>query len=450
MISGLMLFFVGVLFIFGGSSDYKEYAQLPVRLVAISVITISTFASSTYAPRGIKVPAILLGLVISLVFIQLIPLPPAIWTALPGRSEFGSLARIAGFPQPWRPIAINPDLAANALIALTVPAAALYGLTVMKRDSRRWIFSILLVIILGSLLVCLAQLATGSGGFTGIYQIQWHQASGIFTNRNHQALLLAIGIPLLAGWDGVRRGGRRGTVTRWGVCAVVILLVITIIAMGSRAGLLLGGIGILGGAAVVRSWMRRRDNVTTRRSGLVRTVVLAAILALTIGVAVFFGRGQAIDRLIGADPLGDRRAEALPTVIDITLSYLPIGSGFGSFDTVFRRAEPFQMLQTTYFNEAHNDLLQIVLEGGVPGLILLISALIWLGIMTARVWGASSAHGPVIRGRAASVAMWMITVASALDYALRTPIMMATACALTFLVVLALEGSRQPNPTTGS
>ena len=56
------------------------------------------------AQTTLKVPAMLLAMAIALVGLQLVPLPPALWTALPGREGLATAAQLAGFPQPWRPL----------------------------------------------------------------------------------------------------------------------------------------------------------------------------------------------------------------------------------------------------------------------------------------------------------------------------------------------------------
>ncbi|MBW7449480.1 hypothetical protein C0101_015670, partial [Staphylococcus aureus] len=51
---------------------------------------------------------IILTLALLLVFLQLLPLPPGLWEALPGRQPFMQAAAVSGQPQPWRPLAIVP------------------------------------------------------------------------------------------------------------------------------------------------------------------------------------------------------------------------------------------------------------------------------------------------------------------------------------------------------
>lgn len=439
----LLLVFFGALILFGGSSRYDQLAQLPVRVTAILVIVVATFRAADTAPQAIKLPALLLGSFIALACVQLIPLPPQLWTGLPGRSVLATAAAAAGFEQPWRPIAIAPDLTANSLFSLTVPAAVLYGVAVLEPRYREWLLSMILGVVAVSMLFGVVQLVTASDGLGAVYDLPSRgTAPGIFTNRNHQALLLAMGLPLLASSGMLRRGDPAGTAARWTATAVAGLLVIVLIATGSRTGLLLGGFGLIGGLSVVWSWRSRLDQSRYRAPGIM-LAVFAAVVAILLGAAILFGRAQAIDRLLAIDPFDDKRALALPTVIELVKSYFPAGSGLGTFDPAFRQVEPLTMLDTTYFNQAHNDILQIILEGGAPALILLMVALAWLATASVRLWRNNSARGVIVTGRAASIALFLILVASVTDYPLRTPIIMAIASALMFQIAVALDEMRR-------
>lgn len=438
-----LLMFLGALILFGGSSRYDQLAQVPVRVTAILVIAMATFRTASTAPQTIRLPALLLGSLIVLACVQMIPLPPQLWTALPGRSVFAEAAVAAGFEQPWRPISIAPDLTANALFSLTVPAAVLFGLMVLEPRYRQWQLTVILVVVVVSMLFGLVQLVTTSDGLNAIYDLPSRgTAPGIFTNRNHQALLLAMGLPLIASSGMLRRGDPVGTAARWTATAVAGLLVIVLIATGSRTGLLLGGFGLVGGLAVIWSWRNRLDTSRYRVQGIM-LAVFAAVVAMLFGAAILFGRAEAIDRLFAIDPFEDKRARALPTVIELVKSYFPTGSGLGTFDPAFRQVEPLALLDTTYFNNAHNDLLQLGLEGGAPALILLMVALIWLATASVRLWRNSSARGVIVTGRAASIGLLLILMASVTDYPLRTPIMMAIASALIFQMAAALDEIRR-------
>ena len=75
--------------------------------------------------RRIRTPLILLGLLTLWFIVQLIPLPPGMWHALPGREEIIAIDRQLGLEDLWRPISLAPSLTWNSLLGMTVPFAAL-------------------------------------------------------------------------------------------------------------------------------------------------------------------------------------------------------------------------------------------------------------------------------------------------------------------------------------
>jgi hypothetical protein len=141
-------------------------------------------------------------------------------------------------------------------------------------------------------------------------------------------------------------------------------------------------------------------------------------------ISVVAGRAESINRAITISAGDDMRSRGMPTVIEMVRLYLPSGTGFGSFDPLFRMHEPFRLLKFTYFNHAHNDFLEIVLDGGVPALLLLMAGLAWWIIASIRVWRLSSASDDMLP-KVGSVMLFLIILASTVDYPARTPTIMA-------------------------
>src|SRR3546814_17860748 len=77
----------------------------------------------------------------------------------------------------------------------------------------------------------------------------------------------------------------------------------------------------------------------------------------------------------------------------------------------------------TYFNHAHNDFLEIVLDGGLPALLLMLVAIGWYGMASMRAWRGSGRHS--VLPKLGSAISFIVFVASAFDYTARPPIMMA-------------------------
>jgi O-antigen ligase len=114
---------------------------------------------------------------------------------------------------------------------------------------------------------------------------------------------------------------------------------------------------------------------------------------------------------------------------------MPLGSGFGTFDPVYRMFEQPTTLLRPYVNHAHNDWLELLLEGGIPAAGLALAALFWFVLRTTGVWrsthGGKSSHALLARAGWIIIALFLFH--SVLDYPLRT-----TANAAVFALAAAL------------
>ena len=118
----------------------------------------------------------------------------------------------------------------------------------------------------------------------------------------------------------------------------------------------------------------------------------------------------------------DLRVRSLPTVLRMIAQYFPFGSGLGTFDPAFRISEPNDMLQPLYFNHAHNDWLEVLLDGGLGSASLVCIALIWFSIRSWRAWRREP-HNTL--AQIGSGTMLLVMFASFVDYPARTPLVMA-------------------------
>ena len=87
-------------------------------------------------------------------------------------------------------------------------------------------------------------------------------------------------------------------------------------------------------------------------------------------------------------------------------------------------SEPDFFLRPAYFNHAYNDWLEIVLDGGLLGLLLIVAALIWFVRRSLAVWKWRGETGSKL-GQLGSAIIFLIMLASIGDYPARTPIIMA-------------------------
>ena len=426
---------VVLLWVAGGASRADTMGQVVVRAGCWAILIAAMLGGPRPSLDGARPVLFLLIATIALPLIQLIPLPPAWWQALPGRE----ILLIPGEPVPWRPWTMTPGATRNALASLVVPATMLLVLAQGNARLRDWLPTILLAMIGAAVLLGLLQF-TGARFNNPFLNDTPGQVSGIFANRNHFGLLIAMGCLIAPVWAFMDRDA-----LRWRgplAAGLVVLFVLTILATGSRAGMLLGGLALILALALVGRRLRRRLSHAPR--WVFPALIVAGVIVIGgfIGLSFAADRADAINRLITLETGEDMRSRALPTVLAMIGTYMPFGSGFGGFDPVFRIHEPFELLKFTYFNQAHNDFLGIALDGGIPAIVVLAAAILWWLVATIGVWRARS-DDDVIRGRLGSALIALVLIASITDYPARTPTVMAITVIAAFWLAQARSARTQ-------
>ena len=391
--------------------------------------------------------------------LHLVALPPWLWTNLPGHGLLADIGRGADLGQLWRPLSIAPEATRNTLFAELVPLAVLVlGVQLTEHELFR-LLPVLLVVGAISATIAVGQAVSGADIPLQLYSTSTDRSAvGLFANRNHQGLLLAMMIPMLASVASMAlpaaalragRSSRTGTVravfvpllaAASGLCLVPLLLI-----TGSRAGLVLGLAAILTTPLLVlrqapgKDWFDRplsgeRASDSRRppaRRGKAPTALLSvavpvAVSAIVLGAAYLSGRTEAFDRLRSSSIADDLRLRALPTIWSMVGHYWPAGSGAGTFEKAYFVAEPDGLLGAVYMNHAHNDWLEPVLTAGFAGLALIVAA---VAAFAWRTYQAVSARKQVPAESSKStqfvwlglVMILLCALASLSDYPLRVP-----------------------------
>ncbi|WBY07965.1 O-antigen ligase family protein [Sphingomonas sp. 7/4-4] len=324
-----------------------------VRGAATSLAALALLLTSRFRIRSAEPVLYLMVATVIVVAIQLIPVPPGLWQALPGRDAF---AQATGGTAVWRPVTLVPSATMNAAASLLVPMAVLLLALGLSPEERNRLPAVMLALVAASMLIGLLQVSGTAIDNPFINDIAG-QVAGSFANRNHFALFLALGCAVAPVWafSDTHRAKWRGPLA----LALAMLFLLMILASGSRTGLLLGPLGLGLGLAVSNHAIRR---ALIRFPRWVLPAVVVAVLAvgLTAGVlSVTLGRAVAIDRVFTKAIDSDMRTLGQPVIVEMIEHYFPVGTGFGSFDSSFRMHEPYALLKPTYFNHAHNDFLEI-------------------------------------------------------------------------------------------
>jgi O-antigen ligase len=416
----------------GGASRLHalRLAMLEITALPLLVILVGKLLVDTEFWRQHRLSASILLGAAAIPLLQILPLPAAIWTALPGRSEVTLSLELASITPGWASISLTPEQTWRAFLAFLPPAAMFLAALTIGPEIRRFLIQLLLAFVVASVVVGILQLATGR-----LYL--WPTTDpgnmvGFMANRNHFATLLLVSLPFAAAIFGraFTRRNDASQITLWLSLAFIGLVVVSLGVIRSRTGILLAGPALL--ASFVIAWI-------AGGGGRPRTPLLIAGGAVVVVVLAVgsFAIGPIMERFDpNASP--EVRLENWPTVLNAAASYLPLGSGMGSFDPVFRSVEPLETLDATYFNQAHNDYLEIWLEAGWLGAGLIIAFFVWYGRRSLSAWRSGHSRASDIR-RAASIAILLILLHSFVDYPLRTE----TIAVLFAMCAAFLEGGPQ-------
>lgn len=435
----LLCGFLLVLWLAGGASRADALGQPVVRVAAGVVLTLSI----VFGPRPkfgeAKLLWLLLGACAALPMLQLLPLPPQIWLSLPGREVLEPAGALSMAGQPWRSLSIVPGATLNALGSLLIPLATLVLATSVRREERQSVPGLVLLLVLASTLLALLQIS-GAQMNNPLLNDTPGAISSSFANRNHFALFLVFGCMLAPVWafSGDRKAGWRLPAA----VGMVLIFVLTLLATGSRIGMLLGGFALGASLLIVRNAVRRE---LRQRARWVLPTLLAAtfgLIALFVLLSVAADRAASITRLVEVDVSADMRSRALPVVWNMVRTYFPAGSGLGGFDPLFRLHEPFHLLKFTYFNHAHNDFLEVTLDAGLAGLLLLVFALVLWARASIQAWRPRGT-GRHAMAKLGSAMLFAIIVASIFDYPARTPMIMAMIVVAGLWLFSPSEGARR-------
>lgn len=428
----ILLIFLTLTALGGGSSRADVPSLLFLRPVAILCLICLAIFAPRFDFRPIRVPLWLLAAFALVIALQLVPLPPGTWQALPGHMRFTQAATLAGMAQPWRPISLQPDLTMSSLLALLSPLVVLVGFAALPKVERPILVTFLAAMLVVTTLWGILQM-TSMGTGAQLYRLSnIGQPLGLFANRNHQAALLAAGFPILRLWvllgpriDTADAKRRTLAYTRLlGAVAVAMIMLFTLVLTGSRMGLLLGVIGMVGALIIAPI---RLPFATGRRQTLFRLALVIVPIVL-LAIMIVFGRALALDRLFSSDLVsGEQRIAFAPITFALARAFLPLGSGFGTFDAVFRIDEPDSALKPSYFNHAHNDLVELIIVGGIPAAILLVGLALWLLRRLPPLFRKPERGAQTDRwfARTGMIVITILFVASTTDYPLRTPLLAA-------------------------
>lgn len=439
----LLVSFFAFVFLTGGGSRHDSQSLVMLRPLAVIVCGIALASLSAEQVRAHRGLFLLAAGAFLLALTHVVPLPPSLWQALPGRDVLVEIDRLAGIRDPWRPLAMVPSLAWNALYALFVPLAVLLLGVQLAPEERLRLLPVVLGLGLFSGLWGLMQIVGAPDGPLYLHRHTTPGAAvGLFANRNHQAALLSCLFPVLATFASFgARSEEQAKIKFWLAIAGGAFLVPLIIVTGSRAGLVTGVVGLAFAVVLYRRPKLVAPVKRAVRRFNPRLLLISMAGLIVVALTVIMARAEAFRRLLAADQTEDLRLQMWGPIADMALKYAPFGSGLGSFVQVYQIDEPAALLGLSYVNHAHNDWFELWLTAGVPGAVLIVFAVFaYIRSSFSAFAGSSGDVRSVAYARLGAAIIFIFALGSVVDYPLRVP---SVAC---LCVIAALWLNSKPTP----
>ena len=417
----------------GGASAGGLLANLLLQFMAACVTSVFIWrARRLPLVRGEAALHWIVGVICAWVVLTLIPLPPALWSALPGRTPIVSGYRLLDLSLPWLSVSLDDARTVRSALSLLVPVTTYLLVRRLDQAARIWLLIGVLAVASLSFVLGVAQQIGGSGSSLRFYAITNPDSPvGLFANVNHHATLLVVIVPLGAAWMNgwSRSSGRARLLAGFAFALLVGAVTLGLVLAKSLAGLGLLVPAVLGGLAILIDYPGDRSR---------RIIPAIACVAIALTLTCFLVLGNASIAGKFAD-VPTSRAVATPITLKAARDHMPVGSGLGTFAPVFAANQPDETVSASWMNHAHNDVAELVLELGLVGALAIASFAVWLGRITWAAWMSSVAdRSPV--ARAATLALLLISLHSFVDYPLRTA---AIASLFGALLALALAPNRR-------
>lgn len=429
LVQAILPLFLFLCLLLGGSS--QSGGSLPLQIAAAALIA---WVASSASPEKSSGGRVLLGLLIAilvLIGLQITPLPPSWWRSLPGRESIEAGYLLLEMQMPPLPISLTPYETLAALLYLLPPTAVLLAMLRLGTVPHSWLIVALFAGSLLGILLGFVQVVTGSSWY--IYErTNVGAAVGFFANRNHMGTLLLMTLPFVVClFNREKADLRRGAPLKFVGGGLLLAILLSLAVNGSLAAVVLlvpvvlASALLLPGVGRFRAWLGG-----------------AAVVTLTAAMA-FLADSAVRTKLTGQSTTSfETRWDFWQRTWSAIENSWPVGTGLGSFDAVYETFEPPYAVTTTFVNHAHNDYLEVLLETGLTGAVLLVAFFGWWVGQAIRIFKSSDVD-PI--AGAAVIASGAVLAHSVVDYPLRT-----AAIAATFALCVGLMAIRRGHTVIGN
>ena len=412
-----------------GGSPQGVWGNAILQILAIAILA---WALIERREEGLARPStqllVIALLAVLLVLIQIVPLPVGIWAMLPGREFVADGFDLLGSTPGAMPISLSPYDSLATLLALLPMFGMLAAILVLRAYSAIWLAAVLIAGAMAGVLLGILQVGSPFPQDSPwyLYRVSsFGMATGFFANSNHMADLLLVIIPFLAAFGAAFRGQTKDPRTRTvGLVLAgggLVVAIVGLILNQSLAGYGLGIPVVLASLLILFGYSRRWIAGALAAIGLAGIAAIALLWTNPVG-------GQ-MDGLGAAGSVTSRRQIA-ESSFPLASEFAPLGSGLGTYAKIYARTEDPAKVDGTYINHAHNDYLELAVETGLPGILLILVFLIWWGRAIGRILQSRSPDQFAVAGAFASA---VVLMHSMVDYPLRT-----AAISVVFAMSLAL------------
>lgn len=417
----------------GGASAAGLAANALLQLVGAGLIAWILWSGDQASATRTGLKPFLIALA-AIGLLQFLPLPALIWRYFPGREAVAYGFELAGMPVPWLPFSLDPWGSLQSLI-WWIPAFALFASAKMEgRLTSRHVVTVVGIVAYGSVALAIVQAFGGSGYLYAITNRS--NGVGLFANSNHFGSFMLIGLVLIAGqWlqDRPATYRLRPAMAKGRILVARLAPLVFGVFLSNSLACALLLLPVVAGICLLY-WPRTKVNWL---------VVLLALPVVAVGLVWLLGLGLVSNDLMAkSGTAGISRGEFLVNGVAMAKAFAPLGAGLGTFREIYPWFEQPDLVGTTYVNHAHNDLLELLIETGLFGVIVLGVFMRWFVSKLREIWGSARESNPV--AVAAAIAVGAVLIHSLADYPLRTG-------ALSSLVAVCLVlMCRSPDAQSGS
>ena len=369
------------------------------------------------------------GLLVAIPVISLLPLPMAWWGALPGRAIYQEALGLFGAQTGWHSLTVVPFASQASALALLPPLAVFLATLVCGDEDRKRLIYLFLAVATIEAVLGLSQYGSREE-FLLFGMDPGNNAKGTYPNYNHFAGLFEMAIPLAAALFAAnfghkaqqhRRYHRRGLraifaklgETRINIAflfiALFMLFGLAAVFSRSRTGIALLILSVL---LLTLAFAPRLGGKQTLRTA-------AGLVTLLAGLSLAVGLVPVLQRFADQDPLADARWSIASATLEGVGAFFPLGAGVGTYPEVFRSFHPGDVPK--FVNNAHNDYLEWLFEGGLlAGIVILLGLAVYVRRVLFVLQGDQWRQDQYIKIGAA-IGLLLILLHSFVDYNLHIP-----------------------------